>query len=243
MGNESSPITNFILNPEIVNYEMFDSNNFRTQYKIEFEEAKMAVKVELVQNGRKFDLQVSGEEINAKWIFDPGSAEKLEGKLVVTKNFIGILEKGMNITEINRKFMRSIYDVYYEPAEDMFIIADGEESLEEMRASQVEAHETAFEEKVNEAYEKTEPVLKKETISGEKKARLTKEDKEAYKEKFKKEIQFTPVYRSLKTVKEKAIYLVDREYPVSAIAYILDKKFQQIRGYVVDYLGKNLKAL
>lgn len=200
----------------------------------------MAIKVDLIQNGRKYDLMVNGEEVTAKYVFDPGSSERIEGKLVVTKNFIGILENGMNITEINRKFMRSIYDVYYEPSEDMFIISDGEESLKEMQNAKV--NEEAFDEVEKETYE-TESVLKKETVSGKQKSRLSTADKEEYKEKFKQEIQFTPQFRGLKTVKEKAQYLVDQGYPVSAIAYVLEKKFQQIRGYVIDYLGRNLRDL
>jgi hypothetical protein len=186
-------------------------------------------------NSRKYEV-VNGEDvINALVnIIMPGGIE-IEGKMIVTKNFIGILEKGMRITSIEKKFHRDFYDIFFDEKNRKYVIAENIADAEETINAMFAEEEAEEEEKIE--------YIKRTTVTGDAKARLSKEDKEAFKEKFEKEIANKKDFKELKTIKEKVIYLSEAGYPPSTIAYILGKKFQQVRGYIVAFMGRGLKEL
>lgn len=186
-------------------------------------------------NSRKYEVVNNEEVINELVnIIMPGGVE-VEGKMIITKNFIGILEKGMKITAIEKKVHRDFYDIFFDEKTRKYVvaenIADAEDTINAMFAEEEEEEE-----------EKVE-YIKRTTVTGDSKARLTKEDKERFKEKFMKEVANKKEYKELKTIKEKVIFLSEAGYPPSTIAYILDKKFQQVRSYIVAFMGRGLKEL
>lgn len=186
-------------------------------------------------NSRKYEVvngdAVVNEIVN---IVMPGGVE-VEGKMIVTKNFIGILEKGMNITAIEKKVQREFYDIFFDETTKKFVIAENIADAEDTMAAMNVEEEVETVEKIE--------YIKRTTVTGEAKARLSAADKEAYKEKFEKEVANKKEFKDLKTVKEQVIFLSEAGYPPSSIAYILGKKFQQVRGYIVAFLGRGLKEL
>lgn len=186
-------------------------------------------------NSRKYEVvngdAVVNEIVN---IVMPGGVE-VEGKMIVTKNFIGILEKGMNITAIEKKVQREFYDIFFDETTKKFVIAENIADAEDTMAAMNVEEEVETVEKIE--------YIKRTTVTGEAKARLSAADKAAYKEKFEKEVANKKEFKDLKTVKEQVIFLSEAGYPPSSIAYILGKKFQQVRGYIVAFLGRGLKEL
>lgn len=190
------------------------------------------------ENKRKYDVVDGNVVIEINSVIDPGSAKKVEGKLIITKNFIGILPAGKKITEIATKLPREFYSIF-EINEEIVVATDKEEALDLYK--EVEKANKSTEEV--EAEDDKVEFLTRSTIDGIQKNRLTKAEKQAYKDKWLKEMAYTVEFRSTKTVKDKVIMMAEAGYPLSAIAYTLDKRYQQVRSYVVTYMGRNIKAL
>lgn len=187
-------------------------------------------------NSRKYEAVNNEEVVNEVVnIVMPGGVE-VEGKMIITKNFIGILEKGMKITAIEKKVQREFYDIFFDEKTRKYVIAENIADAEDTIAAM-------FEEEEEEVVEEKVELVKRETVAGVSKQRLSAADKEAYREKFEKELANTKEFTSCKTIKEKVIMLMEKGYPTSTIAFILDKKFQQIRSYIVAYTGRGLKEL
>lgn len=186
-------------------------------------------------NSRKYEVvngdAVVNEIVN---IVMPGGVE-VEGKMFITKNFIGILEKGMKVTAIEKKVHREFYDIFFDETTKKYVIAENIADAEDTMAAMNVEEEVETVEKIE--------YIKRTTVTGEAKARLSAADKAAYKEKFEKEVANKKEFKDLKTVKEQVIFLSEAGYPPSSIAYILGKKFQQVRGYIVAFLGRGLKEL
>ena len=186
-------------------------------------------------DSRKYKL-MNGEveaEINA--VITPGNSEPQEGKILTTANLFGFWPKGKKLTEIDIKVNREFYNVFL-TEDGIAILAEDEDEANEMLSPEVE-------ESVEEDLKESKKILTRKTVEGTEKKRLSIADKEQYKEKFVKEYTLDKRYLACKTIKDKAIFLMEEDFPISAVAYVLDKRFQQIRSYAVDYYGSNLKEL
>lgn len=183
-------------------------------------------------DSRKYRLMNGEVEAVINSVMVPGSTEAKEGKILVTANMFGFLEKGKKVTEIDIKVQREFYDVYL-TEEGIAVIAECEADANEMLEPQI----------IEEDIADSKKILTRKTVDGTEKKRLNANDKEQYKERFLKEIQLNQSYLKCKTIKEQAIFLMEENFPISAIAYVLDKRFQQIRSYAVSYYGTNLKNI
>ncbi|MGL5189608.1 MAG: hypothetical protein ACRC7S_08135, partial [Cetobacterium sp.] len=160
--------------------------------------------------------------------------EPQEGKILTTANLFGFWPKGKKLTEIDIKVNREFYNVFL-TEEGVAILALDEEEANEMLNPVVE-------EEIEDVRE-SKKILTRKTVDGNDKKRLSQADKDAYKAKFEKDYTLDKRYLACKTIKDKAIFLMEENFPISAIAYVLDKRFQQIRSYAVAYYGSNLKAI
>lgn len=190
------------------------------------------------ENKRKYSIMDENAVVDVTVVVDPGTAQRVEGKLIITKNFIGILPAGKTITDIATKLPREFYSIF-EINEEIVIATDASEAMDLYEAvakgTTVEEEEDLEDKKVD--------FLNRSTVEGISKNRLTEAEKQAYKDKFKKEMEFTPAFRGTKTIKDKVIMLAEAGYPLSAIAFTLDKRYQQVRSYIVTYMGKNIKKI
>lgn len=190
------------------------------------------------QNVRKHNMYVESEagdtlvEAISQKLISP--AGETVGRLVISKNYIAVLEAGMSVTDINEKYQRKFYNLFMQEDGTIIVAEDLEAAMECIEPEVIEEEEELVE---------SEKVLNRTDVSGGTKKRLSATDKSAYLTKFNAEVAMTMEYRTCKTLKEKTIHLLEEQYPVSAIAYILEKKFQQVRQYAVAYYGKNLKQL
>jgi hypothetical protein len=201
------------------------------------------------KNVRKHNMYVEEEggdvllEAISQELISP--AGKCTGKLIISKNFIAVLQPGMKITDITEKYPRKFYNLFVTEDNTLVIAEDLEDATETVSSGELAeiAEEESGAEEVVTVEEGEEAVLAKVTAGGVSKKRLSSRDKMAYLEKFKKEVALDMEFRSCKKIKDKAIFLLEAQYPVSAVAYILERKFQQIRQYAVEFYGRNLRKL
>jgi hypothetical protein len=150
-------------------------------------------------------------------------------RIEITKNFI-LVKSGIKTLQ---KFDRNFYGFYL--ADTTLIIAEDEDEVNDiMNFRDLIILEVA---------EDSEKLISKQNLSGEVKKKLTKQEKEDYAQYYNSEVQYEFEYLQCKTIKARAIFLIEKEFPISAIAYCLEKRFQQIRQYAVQYYGKNLKQM
>ncbi|MGL5313171.1 MAG: hypothetical protein ACRC92_07980 [Peptostreptococcaceae bacterium] len=185
-------------------------------------------------DSRKYRLMNNEVEAVIESVIVPGSNEPQEGKILTTANLFGFWPKGKKLTEIDIKVNREFYNVFL-TEEGVAILALDEEEANEML-------EPVVEEEIEDIKE-SKKILTRKTVDGNDKKRLSQADKDAYKAKFEKDYTLDKRYLACKTIKDKAIFLMEENFPISAIAYVLDKRFQQIRSYAVAYYGSNLKAI
>lgn len=183
-------------------------------------------------NKKKFYLMDGDSEVDFNRItkiYDIGAEKFIEGKVYASLNYIKIVPKGNKfIDNTNPNLKREFYNLY--ASKDSLIVAESLQAAEEIVNPEI-VQETA------------EIELETESLIQNKNRRLNMDQKIQFKKKFEEEIQNTLEWKGLKTLKEKSIYLAEKEYPISAAAFILEKRFQQIRQYVVAFYGQNLKDL
>lgn len=147
----------------------------------------------------------------------------------ITKNYIMVKIGIKTVYQVSSEF----YNVYEN--ENGFIVA---EDLEDANTiiNPIMIIEV-------ENLEASENVISRTNITGEVKKRLTKQEKQEYLTHYEENIKYDLAFLQCKTIKAKAIHLIENEFPISVVALCLEKRFQQIRQYAVQYYGKNLKQL